>query len=400
VPMAVCSRTKEFETLGIGLRLWGAVAIEPLTREQVDAYLDRAGVALDGVRQALAGDETLYELLDSPLMVSITMLAYRGIVMLKGQTVEERRAALFAEYTDAMFNRRGIKELYSRKQTERWLSWLARQMRVHDQSEFLVERMQPDWLPTPLQRWIDTWGIAIAFGTIYGLAFGLVFGPVFALVASLGGALASFSRHIRPVKPLRWSWSAARAGLRRALVSTFIIAVGFALVNRFLLKSQWTWFDVLLGVLAAGLASIAGAGLVAVEMTGRAPSSDVMCVWLGRSLLGGLAGGLLGGLMSVLIDVLPAGRTSSSVRVDPLTLGACGVAYGLTLRGGPDSLRHSVLRLLFWQNDSAPLNYARFLDYATARIFLRKVGGGYIFIHRLLQDYFAELWEREYGGAE
>jgi hypothetical protein len=26
-------------------------------------------------------------------------------------------------------------------------------------------------------------------------------------------------------------------------------------------------------------------------------------------------------------------------------------------------------------------------------------GGGYIFIHRLLQDYFAELWEREYGGA-
>jgi hypothetical protein len=38
--------------------------------------------------------------------------------------------------------------------------------------------------------------------------------------------------------------------------------------------------------------------------------------------------------------------------------------------------------------------------YATERIFLRKVGGGYIFIHRPLQDYFAELWEREYGGAD
>ena len=45
------------------------------------------------------------------------------------------------------------------------------------------------------------------------------------------------------------------------------------------------------------------------------------------------------------------------------------------------------------------IRYIRFLDYATERIFLRKVGGGYIFIHRLLQDYFAELWEREYGGA-
>ena len=29
----------------------------------------------------------------------------------------------------------------------------------------------------------------------------------------------------------------------------------------------------------------------------------------------------------------------------------------------------------------------------------RKVGGGYIFIHRLLQDYFADLWEKEYEGA-
>jgi hypothetical protein len=38
-----------------------------------------------------------------------------------------------------------------------------------------------------------------------------------------------------------------------------------------------------------------------------------------------------------------------------------------------------------------PLNYPRFLDYAYDRILLRKVGGGYIFVHRLLQDYFASL---------
>ncbi len=29
--------------------------------------------------------------------------------------------------------------------------------------------------------------------------------------------------------------------------------------------------------------------------------------------------------------------------------------------------------------------------YATDRIFLRKVGGGYIFIHRVLMEYFAAL---------
>jgi hypothetical protein len=37
------------------------------------------------------------------------------------------------------------------------------------------------------------------------------------------------------------------------------------------------------------------------------------------------------------------------------------------------------------------MNTVGFLDYAAKRIFLHKVGGGYIFVHRLLQDYFAGL---------
>jgi len=38
-----------------------------------------------------------------------------------------------------------------------------------------------------------------------------------------------------------------------------------------------------------------------------------------------------------------------------------------------------------------PWNYPRFLDSAAERILLRKVGGGYIFVHRLLLEYFASL---------
>ena len=30
-----------------------------------------------------------------------------------------------------------------------------------------------------------------------------------------------------------------------------------------------------------------------------------------------------------------------------------------------------------------------FLDYAAERLFLRKVGSGYLFVHRLLLEYFA-----------
>ena len=42
-----------------------------------------------------------------------------------------------------------------------------------------------------------------------------------------------------------------------------------------------------------------------------------------------------------------------------------------------------------------PRHLIHFLNYAADLIFLRKVGGGYIFVHRLLQEYFASLWTEE-----
>ena len=71
-----------------------------------------------------------------------------------------------------------------------------------------------------------------------------------------------------------------------------------------------------------------------------------------------------------------------------------GLSVGLLAglhKGGLASLRHYVLRLLLWRTGSVPGHYVPFLDYAAERILLRKVGGGYIFVHRLLLEYFASL---------
>jgi hypothetical protein len=59
--------------------------------------------------------------------------------------------------------------------------------------------------------------------------------------------------------------------------------------------------------------------------------------------------------------------------------------------GAQASLQHLVLRILLVRNKTAPWKYIRFLDEATDRLLLRKVGGGYVFMHRLLLDYFADL---------
>ena len=70
-----------------------------------------------------------------------------------------------------------------------------------------------------------------------------------------------------------------------------------------------------------------------------------------------------------------------------------GLLFGLFSTAGIACIQHFTLRLLLYYNGCIPWNYARFLNYATERIFLQKVGGGYIFIHRLLLEHFAQMEE-------
>jgi hypothetical protein len=78
--------------------------------------------------------------------------------------------------------------------------------------------------------------------------------------------------------------------------------------------------------------------------------------------------------------------------VDLITPGLrWGLMLGLIFGGGLACIRHFTLRLILQRNNYMPWNYARFLDYTVDRIFLQKVGGGYIFIHRMLLEHFAQL---------
>ena len=54
-------------------------------------------------------------------------------------------------------------------------------------------------------------------------------------------------------------------------------------------------------------------------------------------------------------------------------------------------IKHYALRLTLWLNGYTPFKFVNFLDHCARLILLKKVGGGYIFIHRMLLEYFAEL---------
>ena len=71
-----------------------------------------------------------------------------------------------------------------------------------------------------------------------------------------------------------------------------------------------------------------------------------------------------------------------------------GVGLGGGLSVGLDAfIQHFILRIFLWCTNRLPWNLIPFLDEAVERLLLRKVGGSYIFVHRLLLEYFTTLGE-------
>jgi WD40 repeat protein len=113
-------------------------------------------------------------------------------------------------------------------------------------------------------------------------------------------------------------------------------------------------------------------------------------IWLSlrNSLVIGLSACLVFALLSAVILVAFKQPLAKNL---PIVLGLSGffAVLAALMYGGFDVLQHFILRLILGARKQIPWNYARFLDQGAERILLRKVGGGYIFIHRLLLEHFA-----------
>jgi hypothetical protein len=192
LPLVVCSRTADYEAIDKRLRLPGAIRIEPLTHEQVQRHLARGGPRLDAIHQALKDDPELWELLDTPLMLSIFILAYadQPPTMPQHQAdLEVRRRQVFATYVEQMFYRRRAEVLYTPEQTQHWLTWLATQMTRSGLTIFYIEWLQLVWLPNRCQQRLIQVGRSIIVGLVFGLLVGLDDGLVFGLNGGLLGGL-------------------------------------------------------------------------------------------------------------------------------------------------------------------------------------------------------------------
>lgn len=183
VQLAICCRIADYESMDMRLKLGGAVLIQPLTDEQVDTYLIKAGPALATIRDTIQQDKELHELAQTPLILNIINQAYQNTdaaTLNLTNSTQSRRQHLFDAYIKHMLGRRV--PIYSPRKTVRWLQWLAIQLKQHGQTVFLIEQMQPSWLQASGQKHSFTTLIMLLampmYGTTLGLSIGLIMGLI------------------------------------------------------------------------------------------------------------------------------------------------------------------------------------------------------------------------------
>ena len=495
LPLVVCSRSADYLAQSTLLQLRTAVVVQPLTLQQIEAYLISAGEQLAGLRQSLQVDADLQALASTPLMLNVLMQAYQGTPVGEIATLDTlpaKQQQIFASYVRRMLTCRSITSHYTAEQTIHWLAYLARQMNQHSQTIFYIERMQSDWLPEDRSRqfyhgitgrlfpgllpgllfgfytwlnsgsWVDgflvglvswllfglmsgvgkervtvegvfwSWtrvwrnlgkgllvglGSGLLAGLLSGLRSGLVMGLDIGLVEGLTGGVFSglffelvegTETEREPMEVVLWSWRAARRSLGKALLVgllvVLIFGLSFGLFSGLVYESLYGFAKGLIFGLISGIADGLNFTLLVVLFFGlfSGLSSGVLDeheratpnqgIWdsARNSMRVGLVGGLIvGSLFGLFAWFLY--EPSFAVLASGLSYGLIvGMAFGLR-GGGLACVKHVVLRLLLWRTWSIPWNYPRFLDYAAERTLLRKVRGGYIFLHRLLLDYFAVL---------
>jgi len=112
-------------------------------------------------------------------------------------------------------------------------------------------------------------------------------------------------------------------------------------------------------------------------------------IFLAMLILGGLIGGITFGFLETLI-VSPTFGLSFGVSFGLMV----GLGVGLYFTGA-SVIKNLILRTILHTNNQLPLKLLSFLDYCTDLIFLRRVGGGYIFVHRLLMEHFAAMYKED-----
>ncbi|MEM8721777.1 MAG: NACHT domain-containing protein [Cyanobacteria bacterium P01_G01_bin.39] len=419
--MVVCSRIKDYEALAERLLLSTVICIQPLSKQQLLDFLENADDSLSGLKTVIEQDAEIFQFATTPLILNMMTWTYHGWSTKqcyeKFRSPGDREFNLFESYINKNLNREDIDKKYSQATVLLWLNWLASTMVDESKIIFLIEKMQPTLLQSRRERIFYRIRNFLLGGLIYGLIGVLFFGLMGMLTGVLTRVLFFGLKHnvmvITLFEKTSWSWQKAKSNF----VSNLIRGLSLSLIGVLIFGLiVWLIFGLmemplgdltivltlgLIGVLIFGLTLgligvlilMLGDGIISNEVIDKTLpnqgiwSSGKNAIKYGVSfgLIGVLIFGLIVGLIVGLIGELTGGLSFWLI---------VGLIFGLIggeNNGGFSCIQHFNLRRILYKQGLIPWNYAHFLDYASDLLLMKKIGGGYVFYHRMLMEHFASM---------
>ncbi len=420
--VALCCRREQYEAYTQKLELDGAVYLQDLTDDQIETFL--AETNRNELKHSLVADANFLALIRRPLLLSMAVLAYQEIDPTQWRQATsggDRLNLLLDAYVRRMLTQDTPSRAYrhrkvpSPEQSQKWLEILALELLQESETEFLIEEIGITWLSTPLQKWLFTIFAVIAWGLIGGvICWGLI-GIVPVIF------WASFSRLIN----LRRIGFSSRFWLGLVIGSLYGLKQGIdvlmnlpqiesvvggiqilfsSLKRQKILRKLSFWKTILVPTQISLLINkFNELNIPTLDFTFNIPTLDfdfeqwrfkiktlsvpnqgIRNLWRNAIPIT-----LIFVPLHTLILCLVLRSTISLVKIVLISLPIAPLLW-IGLGGGYVCINHFLVRLSLYYTKSIPWDYARFLNYATERLLLQRVGGRYRFIHDLLRQSLAQ----------
>jgi GTPase SAR1 family protein len=403
VNLLVCTRRQEYECLEERLKLSEALLIQPLTKNQVDAYFQGFPVERTiTIQDWIKADPTIYEFIRTPLILSLFLLTSKIIARENQEvpgSVNDFRNRLFDEYIGMMFRRRGENQGFTLDQTKNWLAWLAVYMTRNSQSIFYKENLNAAWFKSVAGKKIIWDRFRLIMGLLYGLLLfsysSLIFVsgmnksfiefvlicPSMSLLGFFMGIFTIDKDHPKPIDKIGWSLRVLRPRIKGLFFGSIAIAIVFGLILFFM--GNVFLYGLVIIPFALPVLFLVG-GFTSSEVEKRAEP--------GQGMQYSLRNGVIVNLFMTLVSGI----------ILRVVMGPAGLYFGLGIGfimgqsyGGFFYIYNKILCWILYKFGIYPDNDVDFFNFATNLTFFHKVGGGYIFIHRMLMEHFAAMWEEQ-----
>ncbi len=238
---------------------------------------------------------------------------------------------------------------------------------------------------------------------LYILQNWLVFGLIGAIIVGLG-------ENIKPFEIIGWSWKKARlCGLRSGPIMGILFFLlflindrldnkfmpmeplfGDSVINNIVTLLYLSITCLLLGLICgSAVAVICGINGRSIDIEERIiPNQGIRQAVTNAIMISAVFIGLFSWYVWILMrdqEYITGEKFIDDLRLWSLliSLFPLGILFAC--------IKHFTLRAVLWWYGLIPWNYARFLNYATEKKLLQRVGGRYRFIHDLLREHFAQM---------